>query len=176
MAIVKLPIYLDSIGTVLVGILAGPFAGALTGALSNVLAGMIMGPTLIPFAVPAAAIGFLAGWAGRFGAMRSTPRAVIAGMVTGAIAARISAPISAYLFGGVTGGGTDLLVIFFRALGYPLEQATFMQGLTVDPLDKVVTFLLVAWVLHASPARLLDQYPRGLAATGRVARAWSEDP
>src|SRR5580765_1865430 len=30
-----LPLYLDSIGTVLVGVLAGPWAGALTGILAN---------------------------------------------------------------------------------------------------------------------------------------------
>ena len=29
--VLKLPIYLDSIGTILVGVLAGPLAGALTG-------------------------------------------------------------------------------------------------------------------------------------------------
>ena len=35
--VLKLPIYLDSIGTILVGVLAGPLAGALTGALSNII-------------------------------------------------------------------------------------------------------------------------------------------
>ena len=33
----RLPIYLDSIGTVLVGVLAGPWAGALTGLLANLI-------------------------------------------------------------------------------------------------------------------------------------------
>ncbi len=36
-AALKIPIYLDSIGTILVGVLAGPIAGALTGALSNLI-------------------------------------------------------------------------------------------------------------------------------------------
>ena len=31
----RLPVYLDSIGTVFVGVLCGPWAGALTGALST---------------------------------------------------------------------------------------------------------------------------------------------
>ena len=39
--LLKLPIYLDSIGTVLVGAIAGPWAGALTGALSNLLWGVL---------------------------------------------------------------------------------------------------------------------------------------
>ena len=36
-SLLKLPIYLDSIGTVLVGALAGPWAGALTGLLANLI-------------------------------------------------------------------------------------------------------------------------------------------
>ena len=35
--LLKLPVFLDSIGTVLVGIICGPWAGALTGALSNTI-------------------------------------------------------------------------------------------------------------------------------------------
>ena len=36
-SVLKLPIYLDSIGTILVGVLAGPIAGALTGGLANLI-------------------------------------------------------------------------------------------------------------------------------------------
>src|ERR1044072_5035837 len=35
--VLKLPIYLDSIGTILVGVLAGPIPGSLTGFLSQVI-------------------------------------------------------------------------------------------------------------------------------------------
>src|SRR6266508_5544386 len=38
--LLKLPVYLDSIGTVRVGILCGPWAGALTGALANTIWGL----------------------------------------------------------------------------------------------------------------------------------------
>jgi energy-coupling factor transport system substrate-specific component len=63
----KLPIYLDSIGTILVGVLAGPIAGAATGLLSNLawtflLAGTPFGsPFAWPFAIVAIEIGLLAG-------------------------------------------------------------------------------------------------------------------
>ncbi len=60
--VLKLPVYLDSIGTILVAVLAGPLAGALTGALSNILWGILFSvPTIIPFAVTAFAIGLVAG-------------------------------------------------------------------------------------------------------------------
>ena len=75
----KLPVYLDSIGTILVGVLAGPIAGALTGLLSNlawtfVLAGTPFGsPFAWPFAIVAAEIGLVAGIVGYLGGFRSRP-------------------------------------------------------------------------------------------------------
>jgi hypothetical protein len=74
--VLKLPIYLDSIGTILVGVLAGPLAGALTGILSNLIwqyAPGIGGGTIGPFAVTAGVIGLLAGLWGQLGVYRSRP-------------------------------------------------------------------------------------------------------
>ncbi|MFL5778291.1 MAG: hypothetical protein ACJ761_05060 [Chloroflexota bacterium] len=67
----RLPIYLDSIGTVLVGVLAGPWAGALTGLLANLIWSILpvpggAGPTIAFFAPVAGVIGLMAGfWASR---------------------------------------------------------------------------------------------------------------
>jgi len=70
----KLPIYLDSVGTVLVGAIAGPWAGALTGALANLIWGLF-NPYAAPFFYVAAVIGFLAGLAGKRGAFdNESPR------------------------------------------------------------------------------------------------------
>jgi len=58
----KVPLYLDSIGTVLVGVLAGPWAGALTGLLANLIWGLSgLNVTYAPFAAGAAVTGTLAG-------------------------------------------------------------------------------------------------------------------
>lgn len=89
----KVPIYLDSIGTILVGVLAGPLAGAATGLLSNlawtfVLAGTPFGsPYAWPFAIVATEIGLLAGIFGYAGIFRPRPRTPPAGLVVGIIAA-----------------------------------------------------------------------------------------
>ena len=66
--ILKLPIYLDSIGTVLVGLLAGPIAGLITGALTNLIWGLSgLNPAYTPFFYVAAVIGLLAGIFARLG-------------------------------------------------------------------------------------------------------------
>lgn len=75
---IKLPLYLDSIGTVLVGALLGPWVALLTGALSNViwtLSGLPNSGPAVSFAYVAAIIGVLAGMAGRLGLFqRQSPR------------------------------------------------------------------------------------------------------
>ena len=89
--VLKLPIYLDSIGTILVGVLAGPIAGLLTGVLSNLIwqyAPGIGGGTIGPFAITAGVIGLLAGVWGQLGIYRSRPASrtvLILAAVTAAI-------------------------------------------------------------------------------------------
>jgi hypothetical protein len=74
-AYLHLPIYLDSIGTVLVGVLCGPLAGALTGLLSNLVWSILPlpgggGPTIAFFAPVAGVIGLMAGFWGSRGVFR----------------------------------------------------------------------------------------------------------
>jgi len=232
--ILKLPIYLDSIGTILVGVLAGPIAGALTGILSNLIwqyAPGIGGGTIGPFAITAGVIGLLAGIWGQLAVYKSRPASgtqlllaaiaaavivvvvvipilnnpaytdpnvggypdwvytaaiviaaivavvvggfiyirrdlaglwvAVAGVVTGIVAAFVSAPISAIAFGGVTGGGTDLLVAALRQGGSDVLHASLGQGLFSDPIDKTITSFVVFMILSGLSGRLLARFPLG---------------
>ncbi len=255
-AALRLPIYLDSVGTILVGVLCGPIAGAATGVLANLawtflLAGTPFGSAYAwPFAVVAAEIGFVAGLVGQAGLMRSRPRtptpqllagvagaiillggvaglivlpfyrmlcgdpassdsalcapglipdnesplffliglvtvvlvvvgvvgfvlrlakdrdlgavfALVAGAVCGVISALIAAPIATLVFGGVTGGGTDLLVLAFLQAGSDLQTAVVQQALLSDSIDKAITYVLVFVVLAAASRRAIARFPQG---------------
>jgi len=99
-SVLKLPIYLDSIGTILVGVLAGPLAGALTGVLTNLIwqyAPGIGGGTIGPFAIVAGVIGLLAGLWGRLGVYRSRPASgmqlLLAAVVAAALVILVVLPI-----------------------------------------------------------------------------------
>jgi hypothetical protein len=99
-AALKVPIYLDSIGTILVGVLAGPIAGAITGGLANLIWTYVLPPPLqspyaAPFFIVAVEIGIVAGLAGRFGFFRSRPNtpwnklalgAIVVAVIVGVIA------------------------------------------------------------------------------------------
>jgi hypothetical protein len=89
-AALKVPIYLDSIGTILVGVLAGPIAGALTGGLANliwtyVLPAPFHSDYAAPFFIVAVEIGLVAGVFGRLGFFRSRPNTPNERLAIGAI-------------------------------------------------------------------------------------------
>ena len=166
--VLRLPIYLDSIGTVLVGALAGPWAGLATGVLANLIWGFTIGPnTIAPFAITAGVIGFMAGLFGRRGIFASSgsPRtgvySALVGILTGVVAAIVSAPIAYFVFGGTTGSGTDALVIIFRSITDNVFLATQLQGLASDPVDKLVTFVAVWALLLAVPVTVKTTFPQG---------------
>jgi len=166
--VLKLPIYLDSIGTVIVGVLAGPLAGAATGILANLIWGFTIGPnTIAPFAITAGVIGFLAGvfgargWFRFSGGGRTWALVAIAGIITGVVAAIVSAPIAYFVFGGTTGGGTDAVVAIFRSMTDNIFLATQLQGFASDPVDKLATFLVAAAILVAVPITVKTTFPQG---------------
>jgi len=130
--VLKLPIYLDSIGTILVGVLAGPIPGALTGFLANILWTYVVpppfqGPASAAFAIVAAVIGLLAGVFGRLGFMRPRPNRSVGELVVGGIVAL-----------AIVG-----LMAFYAYSRFYAGGFTFF-GDTSNPL-----FLILGWIVAA---------------------------
>lgn len=161
----KLPVYLDSVGTILVAVLAGPWAGIVTGIVSNSVLGLLVSPALFAFIPVAVIIGWLAGIAGRVGAFRSLAGSIAAGLVIGVAAALASAVIVVALMGGLTASGTGLLTIAIRAtLGVSVDSAAKIAAVATDALDKPLSCVLVYLVLERLPRRLGARFRRTAAA------------
>ena len=69
----------------------------------------------------------------------------------------------------MTGAGTDLIVAGLRAAGASVIQATFGQGIVSDPLDKVVSFLVVWLIVLALPVAVPGTVPAGEERAGVTA-------
>jgi uncharacterized membrane protein YidH (DUF202 family) len=129
-AALKVPIYLDSIGTILVAVLAGPIAGAITGGLANliwtyVLPAPFHSDYAAPFFIVAVEIGLVAGIAGRLGFFRSRPntppaKLVIGGIVVVAVVAVIAIYgfLPFYTNGYTFFNGDPNAPTFFIIMGY----------------------------------------------------------
>ncbi|HEY1293716.1 MAG TPA: response regulator [Chloroflexota bacterium] len=153
----KLPIFLDSIGTILSGALVGPLAGAAVGAASNLLLGVLFGdPGIMPYAITAACIGAAAGGAAALGAFKSLPAAILAGLFTGVLAALVSAPISAYVTQATSSPGQVALVSVFASTGDNILKDITLEGFIADPFDKALSFVIVYFILRVLPAELVQ--------------------
>lgn len=162
----KIPLYLDSIGTILVAVLVGPYAGIITGSFANIMAAALGNPTMMFFIPVVIVIGAFTGYVANNGWFKRWYLCVLGGLLQGILAAIVSAPISSYLFGGTMMAGTDALVYFFRSTGHNILTSVFYQGLMSDPIDKTVSYLLVFFLLNNLPLRLLSKF-RGAANVAR---------
>ncbi len=160
--LLKIPLYLDSIGTVLVAVLVGPYAGIATGSFANIMAAAFGNPTMMFFIPVVAVIGAFTGYLANAGWFKRWYLCIPGGILQGILAAIVSAPIATYLFGGTMMAGTDALVYFFRSMGNNILTSVFYQGLTSDPADKTVSYLLVFFILRNLPLRLIGRF-RGSA-------------
>ena len=152
-SLLKLPIFLDSIGTILVGILAGPLAGGLTGLLTNLIWGVISSPVAAAFAPVAMAIGIVAGLCAKFGLFNSLWKVIIAGVIITIFNSVVAVPIRLYMFGGITGSGADFITAYMLALGKDLFGSVVVTVFTSNLLDKVVTAMIAWGIVKALPAR-----------------------
>lgn len=156
----KLPIFLDSIGTMIVALLAGPWAGGLTGLLTNLLWGLISDPMAAYFAPVAMVIGIAAGLCAKYGLFKTWWKAIISGVIITVALAVVAVPIRLYLFGGLTGSGADFITAYLLALGRDLFGSVIITVITSNLLDKVITALLAWGIVKGLPKRFTSRFSR----------------
>jgi energy-coupling factor transport system substrate-specific component len=151
--LLRLPIFLDSIGTIMVGLLAGPWVAALTGLLTNLILGLVSNPVLIPFSVVNMAIGLAAGFLAYAGWFRSLWKVAVSGVVLTLVAVLVATPIRVLVFGGVTGHGYDVIFAYFLATGNSLMESVLTTGFIVEPIDKIISAFVAFFIARAIPMR-----------------------
>jgi energy-coupling factor transport system substrate-specific component len=159
-SMLKLPIFLDSIGTILVALLAGPWAGGLTGLLTNLIWGLISDPVAAAFAPVAMIIGIVAGLCAKYGLFKKWWQAIISGVIITLALSIIAIPIRVYMFGGLTGSGADFIVAYLLATGRDLFSAVIITVIADNLIDKVVTALLAWAIVKGLPKRFTSRFPR----------------
>jgi energy-coupling factor transport system substrate-specific component len=159
----RLPLFLDTIGTMLVALLAGPWVAVVAGILTNVIIGFTVGPQLIPFALVNVAIALVVGYLARYGWFRINStleywRLIAAGIILGIVNTLVSTPIAVSLFGGLTGTGQDIITTVFLAAGFSIWWSVFISSLIVGGLiDKTASIIIAYFVAQSVPNRYLPK-------------------
>lgn len=159
--ILKLPLWLDSIGTCLAAVLAGPIVGAICGAANNIIYGLTMDPISTVYALTNIGIGIAVGILAYKGFMKNIKGAILTSLVTGLVAVIISTPLNVIFWGGTTGNvWGDALYAWAVAQNIPVWIASFLDELVVDLPDKIAVVILVFLICKSLPKSLISLYQR----------------
>ncbi|WP_414164807.1 ECF transporter S component [Superficieibacter sp. BNK-5] len=157
-SMLKLPIFLDSIGTLISAVLLGPWIGMLTGLLTNLLWGLLTDPVAAAFAPVAMVIGLVAGGLARAGWFRTLPKVIISGIIITLAVTVVAVPLRTWLFGGVTGSGADLFVAWMHSMGQNLIESVAITVLGANLIDKILTAIIVWVLLRQLPQRTMRHF------------------
>ena len=157
--LLRLPVFLDSIGTMLVAAVAGPLAGALTGTLSNLI-WALLDPLLLPWWPVGLAIGLVTGFCAKAGLFKTWWKVILTGFLVALTAAIVSTPIAVYLYGGITASGSSFITAYLLQTGRDLIPAVLSTNFLVEPVDKITTALLAFAILGGLSQRYLARFPR----------------
>ena len=142
-----LPIYLDSIGTILIGAMFGPAFGVLPPMITGILMAFTGDIYSLYFAPVGMILGLTAGFVLKrihsvgFMLLLSAFLITLPGTIVCAI-------INAILFGGVTSSGSSAIVAALSHTPLGLTGAIFVVQIFTDYLDRVISLALVMIVLR----------------------------
>ncbi|MEH7176862.1 ECF transporter S component [Neobacillus vireti] len=158
--VLRIPLYLDAIGTMLVAMIAGPWVGMVTGGLTNVIKS-IFAPTELPFAIVSMVIGLTVGYFSIKKMFTSVGKTIIAGVILTFIVIIVSTPISVILFGGSTGDSSSAVRAIFLASGQGIWQSVFSSNLLVESVDKILSLLVTYTIVKKMSDRYLSKHNYG---------------
>lgn len=162
-SVLKLPLWLDSIGTCIGAVLGGPIIGGICGAANNLIYGFTTGDSItLVYALTSLGIGVAVGIMARLGRMKKLSGAVLTACVAGFVAVLISTPLNILFWGGTTGNlWGDAVFAWSQASGLPVALGSFLDEVIVDVPDKLITLLIVFAIIEGLPKKLTSLYEMG---------------
>lgn len=171
----RLPIYLDCAGTIIVGALCGVWPGVIVGLVSNIL-NAITDPGTLLYAPLNMAFAVLAAYLSKKGVFKKFVPTLISSLGFAFIGGVIGALITWARFGFDFGSGTTSVIVLplYAATGLPKFLCQIIGEFLCDLLDKVITVVVCYFILKAFPTRFLSKLPLGDIYISEEAKALEE--
>lgn len=152
----RLPVYLDTVGTIMVANLFGAPWAVLCALLSSIC-NAAYDPFALPFAPQGMTTALAASLILRWQPLKHLPR-VVQGLLIAIPAALVGAVIAGYVFSGVTSSGSSYFVqLLHFGLGLPIVGASFIVQFFTDAADKIIIVFLVKWAVSRMPEQLKEK-------------------
>ncbi len=163
-ALLSLPVYMDTVGTILAGALLSPLFAISVAALTSLFGGLLIHPAFPFYTGTQILVALIVLFAVHRGWFDHWWKALMTGILIAISAAFVSAPVTVMVFGGVTLSGATAINAVLLAAGNNLWDSVLAGSLIIESLDKITTALL-GWVLLSRlPKRLLPHKQKPAAA------------
>ena len=158
-----LPLFLDSIGTVLAGIVAGPWVGGSVGFISNLVSSNTIDPVAAPYGIVSFAVGFAAGLSRYLNWQKRLSGWISLWLVCSVIGAVVSTPLNFLMSGGHSNVGSgDAVYAALNGAHLPRILAAFIGEAAVDLPDKLITVVAALLIAQGLPEPRTTSAPMGL--------------
>jgi energy-coupling factor transport system substrate-specific component len=155
----KLPLFLDMIGTILAAALGGPWVAALVGLLTNIFLALVSNPVYLPYSLVSIGSGLVAGFMIRGGLFKKWWGIVITWLAVTLISVIIASTITVVIFGGATGAtGSSVLTATLIAATKNIVQSVVASAFIENLIDRAIAFVIAFIILKRIPKRFLSQY------------------
>lgn len=151
--ILRLPVYLDTIGTIMVSALFGPLSGMITGLLSGIISGITTDVISLYFVPVQMITGIMAGFLFKKTYLNKW-KSIVGALIVAVPGTIISSIIAASVFGGITSSGSSIIVQLLNRLGLSMVVSVFIVQIITDYLDRFITINIVCSILKILPEKL----------------------
>lgn len=152
----RLPIYLDSIGTILIACILGPRYAVLTGILGSLASGITFDIYSFFFMPVQISTGLISGIMFKKDLLKRSK--IFLGVMAFSVPTSIvSAIIAAFVFGGVTSSGSSYIVQMLSAFGVNKVAGVFLTQVLTDYIDKFIAVLVVNYAVSLVPNNIISK-------------------
>lgn len=149
----KLPLYMDTLGTIITAVLIGPLPGVAVGALTNIITGFMYSLQDIPFLLVNVAVALITGLIAKRYKFKLTT-AIVCGLILSIVCPLIGTPIGILIYGGLTGTVSDVIVLALKSSGSSIFAASFIAKIGNNLIDKVGTCIIAYGLIRYLPVTM----------------------
>lgn len=155
----KLPLFLDMIGTIVIACLSGPWVAALCGLLTNLFLALVANPVYLPYALVSVLCGLVTGYMVKAGLFKKFWGVILTWLVCTLVNVVSASCITIFVFGGATGvTGTSVLTATLLAATKNIITSVLSSSMIENLLDKAIAFGIAYILVKKIPRRFMSQY------------------
>ena len=155
----KLPLFLDMIGTTVIACLSGPWVAALCGLLTNVFLALVANPVYLPYALSSVLCGLVIGYMVKAGLFKRTWGVILVWLACALVNTVTASLITVLVYGGATGvNGTSVLTAALVVAVKNIVISVLSSSMLENLIDKGITVLIAYVIVRRIPKRFLSQY------------------